>query len=237
MSDLENELREVLKAKADRLPPQRSVPRRMIRRARRRVAVSALSGMVVAAALVVGGVSGLRALSGSTVQVGHTPTPSVATLPGPTPSATAPQPTAPTCPAGDLTPSVTLPDREAGTGSLVLTNTGIASCTLSGRPDVTLVDGADHPYPTVTNGISPWWRANASPQPAGWPVVALAPGGTAQVRISVTNWCATGSAFARLTFQGSGPLSAVELPDRINEKCANPSKPATASVGPVESTS
>jgi hypothetical protein len=233
VNDLEKDLRELLKARADRVPAQRSVPRGMLRRARRRVAVAALSGTMVAAALAVGSVAGMRAFSGSNVQAGHTPTPSVAQPPNPDASASAPQLTASTCHARNLTVAFSAPEPQSSFGSIVVTNSGKA-CRLAGTPAVELLDSRGNTYPTSEQGVDPWWRYNGQPEPAGGELVRLARGGSAQVRVSVSNWCIRGFATWRVTLPDDGALEIADLPPSIYGICTDPASGATVLVGPVE---
>src|SRR5438105_7026317 len=115
-NDMERKLRELLQGEADRVPSPREVPHQILRRARRRVAVTITGGFVVAAAIAVGSYTGVQALTGSrALQPGHTPSPSVS----PTPSLQGPQP----CNGVDLVVTADL-NGAAGSrdGSIFFTN-------------------------------------------------------------------------------------------------------------------
>jgi Domain of unknown function (DUF4232) len=232
VTDLEEELRDLLRAKADGLPAQRTVPRTMLRRAKRRVAVTALSGLLVAAAVVAGGITGLRVLSSPRVAAGHTPTPSVASVPAPTPTDTPPQPT--TCEAGDLTATFS---RETGNafGSIVVTNGSQSACTLTDRPDVTILDGNDQAYDVHMERAEPWWKVDGSGEPPEWPVVTVQPGGSVQLRVAIRNWCGLGTpARWNVSIPGDGLLEISRLPGFSFSACQAPSQPAKLLLGPFE---
>jgi hypothetical protein len=190
--------------------------------------------MVVAAALVVGGVSGLRALSGPSVQVGHTPTPSVATLPNPSSSPTTPQLTHDWCSPGTLGASYRKLPGPTEFGSIVLTNSGRTKCSLGGVPIVALLDDSGVAYEVTIQEIDPFWKTEGSSAPRAWPEVRLAPGASARIRVAVTNWCNTGPASWRLAFPGQGTIGIDHLPGLPYLQCVNPASPATVQVGPVE---
>src|SRR2546428_9823381 len=63
MSRIEEDLRELLRRRAGEVPPHVDVPRSMVRRARRRIAMNALGVTVVIAALGTGAFAGLRAIN------------------------------------------------------------------------------------------------------------------------------------------------------------------------------
>src|SRR2546428_2256939 len=76
--DMDDRVRDLLRRKADDLPPHRGVPRSVMSRARRRIALNALAVGVAAVVVAGGAFAGVRALVASPPGVpGGLPTPSV----------------------------------------------------------------------------------------------------------------------------------------------------------------
>src|SRR5438128_10656471 len=84
MSHMDDDLRDLLRRKADDVPPHREVPRSLTGRARRRIALNALGVGMAVVVLAGGAFAGLRAF-------GASPAPQ----PGGTPSTPPAQPTPP----------------------------------------------------------------------------------------------------------------------------------------------
>src|SRR5947209_20078779 len=87
--DMDDRVRDLLRRKADDLPPHRGVPRSVMSRARRRIALNALAALVAVAVVGGGAFAGVRALVASpSVVPGGSPAPSVVpTTPSPAPPA------------------------------------------------------------------------------------------------------------------------------------------------------
>ena len=124
-------------------------------------------------------------------------------------------------------------------GALSLTNFADVTCTLQGRPTITLMDGNLKP---ITSGATfapspPGWRVNGSPKPAGWPVVTLRSGDSASVRIRWSNWCPDGrpAPLWRVAIPGGGTVDVVNGMDAVSPPpCNGPGQPSTIEVGPFE---
>jgi Protein of unknown function (DUF4232) len=240
MNDMGDDLRELLRRKADQVPPHRAAPRSLMRRAHRRIAVNALGAGLIVVVLAGGAFAGLRALNTPLVQrpVG-VPTSSVlptTTFAPPTSSAS----TIASCTSAQLR-AVGSMQGAAGSreGALSLTNFSDVTCTLQGRPTITLMDGNLKP---ITSGVTftpspPGWRVNGSPQPAGWPVVTLRSGDSASVRIRWSNWCPDGrpAPLWRVAIPGGGTVDVVNGMDAVSPPpCNGPGQPSTIEVGPFE---
>src|SRR5438067_6953235 len=133
MNDMGDDLRELLRRKADQVPPHRAAPRSLMRRARRRIAVNALGAGLLVVVLAGGAFAGLRALAMRLVQrpVGPPPTsapaPSLTPAPSHAPTSSAP----PTSPASTIASCTSAQLRAMGSmdgaagsreGALSLTN-------------------------------------------------------------------------------------------------------------------
>jgi hypothetical protein len=233
VTDIDHELRELFRQRSEEVPLHREVPRTLLRRARRRIALNAVAvglGVVVVAS---GAFAGVRAISG---------------LPGPQPAASVnPPPTQPGPSASPTGACTSAQLRAIGSlqgaagsrdGELIVTNLSGQTCTLRGRPTITLLDPSRNPITsgvTFTNSPAGWF-VDGSPKPSGWPVVTLKPGDAASVRLGWSNWCADG---------GDAPLWRIGIPDggTVNvtgmetvppPPCNGPGQPSTIERGPFE---
>src|SRR5438552_14717262 len=77
---MENQVRELLRALADEIPPQRMVPSDLPGRARLRIAVIAGTSLVVVIALTIGTITGVRSLRGAPSPQPAHPTPKPAPI-------------------------------------------------------------------------------------------------------------------------------------------------------------
>jgi hypothetical protein len=123
-------------------------------------------------------------------------------------------------------------------GAISLTNLSSDTCTLEGTPAITLLDPNLNP---ITSGIRsrgspPGWMADASPQPLGWPVVTLAPGDVASVRVSWLNWCpdARPAPLWRVGIPGSSTVDVNGFDAVPPPPCNGRGEPSTVEVGPFE---
>jgi hypothetical protein len=124
-------------------------------------------------------------------------------------------------------------------GGVTLTNFSDTTCTLQGTPTITLLDQNLQP---ITSGVAfssspPGWQANGSPQPAGWPVVAIKGFDSASIRIRWGNWCPQGRAAPlwRIDIPGSGSVDVVNGMDQSSAPpCNGSGQPSTVEVGPFE---
>jgi hypothetical protein len=230
MNDDLTRLENMLRARAAEVPYVQVVPSRMLARARRRIVRNAVSSVVAAGLIVVGasaGLAGLGALRGPT----HIPE-------GPGVQTSAPPASNTQCIAADLRATATL-EGAAGSvlGSIDLTNVGARTCTLEGRPVVTLFSSPDHDLSLQVVDVAPQWQADGASPPAGWPVVSLRPGSAASIRVRWTNPCPqlTAPALWSIDLGNGGATLDVFGADAIAPPpCNGPSTPSTLEVGPFE---
>jgi hypothetical protein len=219
LADLERTLRD----RAAEVPSLQDVPRNMMRRARRRIVRNAVVSVVAAGFVVVGVSAGLASLRATTDDV-----------PRRSPD---PAPPSSSCVAADLRATAALQGAAGSVGgSIELTNVGTRTCTLEGRPAVTLFSAAGHELTVQVVDVDPQWRADAAPTPPGWPVVRLRPDASAAIRVSWTNPCPQLIAPARWEVDlgsGRGALD-VAGADVTPPACNGSGEPSTLDVGPVE---
>ncbi len=227
MDDDLTQLEGVLRDRAAEVPQVQDVPPTTVARARRRVARNAVVFVLGAAVIVVCASAGLANLGAE-----HGPGD---VLPGDSGSS-APS-TA--CAAPDLRAEVSL-DGAMGSveGSIRLTNVGGGTCTLSGRPTVSIFSSTGHDVAPQVTESEPQWRADGAPEPAGWPVVSLQPGSAASIRVRWSNACPqlSGPASWKLDLgNGGGTLDVSGADASFVPPCNGPSEPSTLEVGPFES--
>ena len=83
----------------------------------------------------------------------------------------------------------------------------------------------------------PQWKANAAPQPQGWPVVSLQPGSVASVRVRWSNSCPqlSGPVSWKIDLgNGAGTVDASSADASFVPPCNGPTDPSTLEVGPFE---
>ncbi len=230
---MDNDVRELLRRKAQDVPPHQEVPRFLVRRVRRRIAVNALAVGATAVVLSVGFFSGVRALNatGTSEPIGPGPSPSAA------PTSSTSSPTA--CTSAQLR-AVGSMEGAAGSrgGAAVLTNLSSETCALRGTPTIAVLDQKLAP---IASGIRfgsspPGWVADALPEPVGWPVVTLAPFESASVRLRWSNWCPDGrtAPLWRIQIPGGGTVDVNGLEAVSPPPCNGPGLPSTIDVGPFE---
>ena len=175
MSDMDDRVRDLLRRKADDVPPHRDVPPTMIRRAHRRMAVNgAVVGAVVL--ILIGGVFvGFQAFAGSppvhplgnpttpaphpTATHTHTPRPGASHSPG-TVSSPSPPPSGSTTPARCSLAHLKIAEvgSNGAAGSIQvevsMRNVGSTSCSLEGYPGMALLAGTTQLPTTVIRGSS-----------------------------------------------------------------------------------
>jgi hypothetical protein len=232
-SDLDARLREVLERKAAEVPPHLEVPRKLRSRSRRRIALNGAAVAVVVLCLAGAALGGLRAIERrGAITPGKTET--VDRLPSATASAS---PALDACGAGELRADAQL-EGAAGSrvGTVLVSNYSSTPCTLSGPPAiVVLLADAGTDDDVAIKSSAPSWRVEDRPKPPGWPVVTLAPGDVASLRLRWANWCPDGR---------PGPLWAIDMPDgRLPIQatdgispppCLDSSANSTVEVGPFE---
>ncbi|MEA2509365.1 MAG: hypothetical protein QOG21_1447 [Actinomycetota bacterium] len=240
----------MLRRKADEVPRHGAVPGSLTRRVRFRLARNGLAVGMMIVLLGAGTFVGARALNGpgspklvppaSKRTARPTPGTTPTSAPSPTTSASPVSPASPAaCSSGQLRAVGTF-EGAAGSrdGAVSLSNFSDVTCTLQGQPTITLLD---HHLKPITSGVMyssapAGWVVNASPTPPGWPVVTLAPGKAALVRIRWSNWCPDGR---------SAPLWQIGVPggagvdiNGFDAAFPPPSngqgQPSTIEVGPFE---
>jgi uncharacterized protein DUF4232 len=243
VSDMNDEIRDLLGRKADEVPPHRNVPRSLMRRVRRRIALNALAAGTVVVVLAAGAFASVRALNASGPSVPNEPPPTSSVRPTPSASPSIqPTPSASPTPACTSAQVRAVASMEGAAGSLEgvigLTNLSDRTCTLQGTPAITLLDQNLDPIGSgVTFGSSPaGWMADGSPEPPGWPVVMIEPGGSASVRIRWSNWCPDGrdAPLWRIEVSGGGTVDVYGLDAVTPPPCNGPGQPSTIEVGPFE---
>jgi hypothetical protein len=231
MSDMDDKLRDLLRRRADDLPPHLAVPPALSGRVRRRIALNAAGVGIIVVALAAGAFAGVRALGGPRASGPAGP---------PTFSNVQPTPSSDTCASGQLRANGSI-QGAAGSrvGSIIFTNFSDKTCTLEGTPEIQLLDQNLDPITSgVTFGTTPaGWQADGSPEPAGWPVVTLAPGDSASVRIDWSNWCPDGRAAPlwRVVIPGSGSVDVINgMDSETPPPCNGAGQPSRIDVGPFE---
>ena len=164
MDDDLRQLDGVLRDRAAEVPQVQDVPPTMVARARRRVARNAVVFVLGAAAIVVGASAGLATLGAQ-----HGPGVAIPGDSGSSAPSTA-------CAAPDLRAEASLGGAMGSVeGSIRMTNVGGATCTLSGRPTVSIFSSQGDEVALQVSASEPQWQADGAPEPAGWPVVSLHP--------------------------------------------------------------
>ena len=226
MDDDLTQLERVLRDRAAEVPQVQDVPPTTVARARRRVARNAVVFVLGAAVIVVGASAGLANLGAE-----HGPGDVVPGDSGSSAPSTA-------CAVSDLRAEVSL-DGAMGSveGSIRLTNVGGGTCTLSGRPTVSIFSSTGHDVAPQVTESEPQWQADGAPEPAGWPVVSLQPRSAASVRVRWSNACPqlSGPASWKLDLgNGGGTLDVSGADASFVPPCNGPSEPSTLEVGPFE---
>jgi len=113
---------------------------------------------------------------------------------------------------------------------------GGATCTLTGRPTVSIFSPSGHEVPFQVIESEPQWKADGASQPEGWPVVSLQPGSTASVRVRWSNACPqlSGPASWQIDLgNGTGTLDVFSSASFV-PPCNGPTQPSTLEVGSFE---
>jgi hypothetical protein len=233
MDDDLNQLEQVLRDRAAEVPHVQDIPPTMLTRARRRIARNAVASVLAATVIVVGasaGFANLGVLHGSgTVLPGSPGSDSPST-------STAAPSTA--CTSADLQAEVSLNGAMGSVGgSIGLTNVGGTTCTLTGRPTVSIFSSQGQAVAVQVTASEPRWKADAAPEPQGWPVVSLEPGSAASVFVRWSNACPqlSGPVSWKIDLgNGAGTLDASSADASFVPPCNGPAEPSTLEVGPFE---
>jgi hypothetical protein len=231
MAEMEAELRELLHRKAAEVPPHGEIPGGVLKRARRRAVTTVAGGLLTLALVAFGGYQGVQAIaSGPSRQTPiHPPTPTRSPAgPGP-------------CAATALTPTLAF-DHGAGHafGAIRLTNHSTGACTLQGQPVLIVTDAGGNPIPVNLFVSDPMWRKNAQQQPAGWPVVTLQPGRSAQISADWSNACGGAQGQPTVSWEievpGGGAISVTLRSDTADIPSCNgkPTDRPDVQLGPFE---
>jgi hypothetical protein len=218
-SDDLNRLEAALREKAAEIPYAQTVPPALLARSRRRIARNTTLSLVAVIAVISIASTGIAALRRPEA-VG--------------PASRSPGTAVAGCAAADLRVTPVL-DGAAGSieGSIDLRNAGDQTCTLQGRPSVALVD-SDGTLAIDPTDVPPQWQVDGASAPAGWPVVSLAPGDSAAIRVRWSNQCP--QVQGSVTWQvglGAGGTSASSGSDRV-PPCLGSAEGPLLEVGPFE---
>ena len=212
MLDVEDQVREMLRRRADDVPIHVEAPPGMLRRAWRRILMAFTGAAVAVAVVATGAVAGVRLLN----QNGNVPV--------------TPAQAAPACRASDLQGSPRLVGASGHfAGSLLLTNVSGNPCSLLGQPALVIVD-ANGDIDLHEESTDPSWVVRSKPTPKGWPVVTLYYGTSAGIRIEWTSWCGVAPAEWRIVLPRGGMLHIV-IHKRDVPACEGSSR---LQVGPFE---
>jgi hypothetical protein len=222
MNDVRDEIRELLRDKANEVPPHLEMPTSVTKRVGPRIVRNAAMLAVAAAVVIVVAGAGLRSVKEPTEQSFDTGTP--------------PPATTTTCGTDALQATLAL-EGAAGSreGSIDLRNTGAARCTLEGRPKVVVFaeDGSQAPISTVNTDA--FWQVDKMGTPGGWPVVTLDEGDTATVRFRWSNACDVGtSPTLRVSRQDGTAVAEIRVESFDVPPCNGPDQPSTLEIGPFE---
>jgi hypothetical protein len=229
MNDMQDEVRQLLQDKATEMPPHLDVPPSLRKRVRPRIARNALLVAASAAVITVGAVAGFRSLNGPPEEQSlgsGTPTQSVDG--------------SDSCGFDQLLATTRIEGAMGSReGTIDLRNVSADTCTLHGTPGVTVTDSDLHAIDGVTVvGGPPGWKVEDTPEPDGWPVVTLAPGGAASVRIRWANWCDTDTSPLLQLADPAGNEVAMVNPDAGSvPPCNGDTMPSTIEIGPFEPSS
>jgi hypothetical protein len=221
-------LEHVLRERAAEVPSFQEMPSTMLARARRRILRNALASVAAAALVIAGasvGLAGLGALRGP-----NGPVPGGHSSPPPTASSRP-------CVAADLRADASLQGAAGSVvGSIDVTNLGPATCTLEGRPILTLLSSPGHELNVRVDPAKPQWRVDGASAPRGWPVVSLRSGSAAAIRVMWTNPCPqlTDPALWKVDLAGGGGSLDVLGAGITPPPCNGPTLPSTLEVGPFE---
>jgi hypothetical protein len=224
MDDDLTRLEAMLRAKAAEVPYVQAAPASVFARGRRRVARTTLALFTAGALVVIGASAGLGAFRDADRVVPGSSSPSAAT-----PSTTS-------CTSADLRATAAL-DGAAGSvvGSIELTNAGAGTCTLSGRPRLTLTSPTQGPLSPAVSEVLAQWQVDGTQAPAGWPVVTLRPGAVASIRVRWSNPCPQlTSPVVWHVHPGDGGGGLEVAGAEAIPSCLGSGQPSTLDVGPFE---
>jgi Domain of unknown function (DUF4232) len=224
MNDDLRTLADVMRERAAEVPHLQTAPPTMLARARRSVVRTALVSVAAAVLVAVAVTVGVASLRSPQAEVpGHS-------------SAPVPAPSDESCIAAELGATASLQGAAGSVeGSIRFTNLGDRTCTLEGRPTISLATSAGRELsPTVRND-APMWKADDAPEPDGWPVVRLSPGSVASVRVEWSNACPQLSEPSLWTVDLTGGRGALDVVGAdAAPSCLGAGEGSTLGVGPFE---
>jgi hypothetical protein len=216
MNDVDDEVRELLRVKAQDIPPTLDVPRSLTTRVRRRIALNALAVTVTLVVVAAGAFGTMRAFRSQ-------------------PSETA---DSTSCTSAHLRAIVSMEGAAGSREGAIELRTSSGTCSLKGTPTLTLLDQDQHPIVSGIEFVSvpPQWQVEGSPQPPGWPVVTLVQDESASVRVRWSNWCADGNGTPhwRVAIPGSGEVDVEGIDATTVPPCNGRDLPSTIEAGPFE---
>jgi hypothetical protein len=216
VNDVDQEVRDLLREKANDIPPNLDLPGSLTTRVRRRIALNALAVTVTVVVVAAGAFGTIRAFRSQ-------------------PSETA---GSTSCTSAHLRAIVSMEGAAGSREGAIELRTTSETCSLKGTPTLTLLDQDQHPIVSGIEFVSvpPQWQAAGSPQPPGWPVVTVAQEGSASVRVRWSNWCADGIAIPRwrIGIPGSGDVDVEGIDATTVPPCNGPDLPSTIEMGPFE---
>jgi hypothetical protein len=217
---MEDQLREMLHRRAAGVPAHRAVPGTMLRRARRRVALSVSGSVLALMVAMAGGYAGVRALA-----ISQSGTPTVPTSPQPVKA----------CAASDLSGQVSLEGATgSAVGSIIVTKETGSACTLTGRPTVRLLDSDQDALAVRQDETQAWWEVEGLEAPKDWPVVTLRTGQSARIRTAWSNFCSDRPVVAAWEVVLHDGATLILPPPELPPMCTGPDLPSAIQVGPVE---
>jgi hypothetical protein len=228
VTDVQDEIREMLRHKAGEMPAHLDVPPSLAGRVGPRIARNAALVVAGLAVVAVVATAGFRSLNGPPETAPYTG--------GPDPSGTSTS----ACSGGSLKAVAPL-EGAAGSreGSITLQNTSDATCTLRGTPTLTMVAPDGRPVDSVDVQQGPSsWKVDGAPAPAGWPIVTVEPGSAGSVRLGWSNWCDTSAPAPVMVLSSGGvEVARVEFDAATVPPCDGQDLPSTIEIGPFEPSS
>jgi hypothetical protein len=231
MNDDLTRLEQVLRTRAAEVPYLQEAPRTMLARARRRVGRNAITAVVAVGLILAGASAGLASLGALRGPNSAIPA-ATTTVHSPTPA-----PSTSACTAADLRATAALGGAAGSVvGSIDLTNISANTCTLTGRPILTISTPAG-PVSVHVVDVAPQFQADGASPPHGWPIVRVRPGSKAAIRVRWGNPCPQLAGPARWSVNlggGMGTLDVSGADATPPPPCNGPSEPSTLDVGPFE---
>jgi len=118
--------------------------------------------------------------------------------------------------------------------SLLGATQSLVGCVLTGRPTIVIRSQKGDPIATASIAAEPLWAQRNSPEPKGWPTVAIAPGKKAQARLELSNWCGQSREPVKLALTLPGRHGTLLVPAKIDVACIAKKSPPRLAVSPFE---